>query len=236
MEIWKDIVGYEGLYMVSNLGAIKSIAKGKTHRINIGLNGNKYKIKVKKPRREKILSPALSSKGYLFCVLRKNKIPKTVAISRIVAAAFIPNPENKPFINHINFTPIDNRVENLEWCTQIENMAHSRINKRWKYDYIRVTSVCKTCGKPIIHTPSIKRIYCSMECRVWIMSEKSLLNIRESKYKKIVQISPTTGNKKIWESITFAAKSIGCNPSEISNCITNRQKTCRGYIWEYFKH
>ena len=102
MEIWKDIKKFEGIYQVSNLGNIKS------------LNNNKTK-------KEKILKLNKDKKGYLYVDLYKNNKSKRFVVHRLVAEAFIPNPENKPCIDHINTIRDDNRVENLRWVTYKEN-------------------------------------------------------------------------------------------------------------------
>lgn len=102
IEIWKPVVGYEGLYKVSNLGKVKAI---KWHR------GNE----------EKEIKPYTTYKGYLRLRLCKNGKGKQFQIHRLVAEAFIPNPENKPYIDHINTDRTDNRVENLRWVTNKEN-------------------------------------------------------------------------------------------------------------------
>lgn len=106
-EIWKDVVGYEGIYMVSNLFNIKSI------------RNNKYRAKV-----EKILKFHFNGHYYGVKLYRDGK-SKYHKIHKIYADAFLPNPENKPFVNHINGIKTDNRIENLEWVTASENQKHS---------------------------------------------------------------------------------------------------------------
>ena len=102
-EIWKDIKEYEGLYQVSNLGNIKSLRKLR--------NGTNVILK------EKLLKPGRLKYGHLSVVLTKNRITKTFRVHRLVAEAFIPNPNNYPVINHKDENPSNNAITNLEWCT-----------------------------------------------------------------------------------------------------------------------
>ena len=99
-EIWKDIEGYPN-YMISSMGRVKSL--------NYNHTGE-----------EKILKPSLRN-GYYFCNLSLLGKSKKFYIHRLVAQAFIPNYENKPFVDHINTIRTDNKVENLRWTTRIEN-------------------------------------------------------------------------------------------------------------------
>ena len=108
-EVWKDVVGYEGMYQVSNLGRIRSLDRFvNSSVINIG----------KKKTKGRILKQCICH-GYLVVSLGKNG--KTQRVHRLVANEFIPNPENKPHIDHINTIRTDNRVENLRWVTAKEN-------------------------------------------------------------------------------------------------------------------
>jgi hypothetical protein len=112
-EIWKDIVGYEGIYQVSNLGRVKSLQRF------VKLKQNLNRIV-----RERILVP-IKRDGYLVVNLSKNNYHKLYIIHRLVASSFIPNLENKKEVNHINGVREDNRLENLEWCTRSENQLHA---------------------------------------------------------------------------------------------------------------
>ena len=105
-EVWKDVVGYEGMYQVSNIGRVKGLS-----RID-GLG---------RETKSKILKGFISADGYAMVSLCKNGKKKHFQVHRLVAIAFIPNTENKPEIDHINTIPLDNRICNLRWVTRSEN-------------------------------------------------------------------------------------------------------------------
>lgn len=111
-EIWKSVKGFEGLYEVSNMGRIKSL-----HRVIMRSNGKKQSFQ------ERILKGVISDYYQVF--LSKNGKSFKEYIHRIVATHFIPNPENKPQVNHKNSNRFDNRSENLEWVTVKENHTHA---------------------------------------------------------------------------------------------------------------
>ncbi len=112
-EEWKDVSGYEGLYQISNKGRVKSLSRAVKYP-----DGSVHIFK------EKMLKPGLS-RGYYLVPLMKNKIPSTVSIHRLIAKVFVSNPENKPQVNHKNGVKTDNRIENLEWVTNKENVQHA---------------------------------------------------------------------------------------------------------------
>lgn len=137
-EIWKDVIGYNGQYQISNLARVRSM--GFNYLTN---NGTNHRCVIK-PR---ILKQRLLF-GYCMVGLKLNKKNKTLRVHRLLADVFIPNPENKPFINHKNGIRNDNSIGNLEWCTPLENIQHS-------------FKVLKRAGnrKGIFNTKSSKPVY-----------------------------------------------------------------------------
>ena len=114
MEFWKDIKGYEGIYQVSNLGKIKSLYR-------IDNSGHKVYEKVLKTKKRGL---------YVAVDLHKEGGVKTFSIHRLVADAFISNPNNLPVVNHIDEDKDNNKAENLEWCTVLYNNTYgTRMNK-----------------------------------------------------------------------------------------------------------
>lgn len=120
-EKWKDVKGYEGLYRVSNLGRVKT-------------------LNYKRTGKERVLKNSLNRDGYLMVKLYKNREHLGLGVHRLVAEAFIPNPEGKPQVNHIDEVKTNNHVTNLEWATAKENSNHGTHN-------IRISR--KMRGKPV---------------------------------------------------------------------------------------
>lgn len=113
-EEWKPVVGFEDLYIVSNLGKVKS------------LNYNRQGI-------EKEMKLSTSPDGYYYLTLYKNNKGYTKRPNRLVAEAFIPNPNNLEEVNHIDMDRKNNKLNNLEWCSHVDNIAHS--HKHGKYNH-----------------------------------------------------------------------------------------------------
>ena len=116
IEIWKDIKGYEGLYQVSNWGRVKSLER-------VVQFGNQKRIVKSKIRKLKyvIIHPKYPNYTQTIVTLYNKQKRKDFIVGRLVAETFIPNPENKPCVDHKNTDPTDNRVENLRWVTYKEN-------------------------------------------------------------------------------------------------------------------
>lgn len=127
MEEWRDIEGYEGLYKVSSLGRIMSV--GRTFRT--GKNGTRLCV-----LSDSIKKTVVNNKGYLRVSLNKNGKLKSFLVHRLVAQAFIPNPDNLPEVNHKNEIKFCNEVSNLEWCTTKYN-----INYNYNYSIARQKTI-----------------------------------------------------------------------------------------------
>jgi hypothetical protein len=142
-EIWLPVKDYEGYYEVSNLGRIKSLAR-------IVINTGRI-------LKEKYNALHLKRGGYHSVLLSKDTVKSTTSLHRLVANAFLPNPDNKKVVNHIDGNKLNNRVDNLEWTSHRENSCHYYRNintgtpvgvfKRKKYN--RYTAHAHVDGKKI---------------------------------------------------------------------------------------
>ena len=110
IEEFKDIEGYENYYQISNCGRVKSVERKVFRK-----NGTLYSQK------EQYIKLTINKNGYYYVTLRKNNKIKTFLVHRIVAKAFIPNPNKLPQVNHINENKLDNKICNLEWCDNLYN-------------------------------------------------------------------------------------------------------------------
>lgn len=125
MEIWKDVNSHKNLYQISNFGRIKSVKNNKEH----------------------VLRPRLSSSGYPNIILYKDGKAKCYTIHRLVAQHFIPNPDNLPEVNHKDENRLNNKADNLEWCT-------SKYNRHYGSALAKISKPVKCIETGII--------YCSM--------------------------------------------------------------------------
>lgn len=173
-EFWRQVVGYEGLYEVSNFGKVRSLDRYVKHpRGDLRLKG-------------RILKQQIDHNGYLFVSLSKNGKVKMFRIHRLVAQAFIPNPDNLPMVNHKDENPLNNQVFNLEWCTAKYNINYGT---------------------------GIER-----------MTEK--------RSKPVIQYSLDGTFVREWSSMAEAGRN-GFILANISACCQGKNKTHKGYKWEY---
>lgn len=131
MEVWKKIEGTDERYEVSNTGKVRS-------------------LNYKNTGRTKELRPAPDPKGYLKTMLPYSGKWKTVKIHRLVATAFIPNPDNKPQVNHINGNKRDNRVRNLEWVSNYDNAHHAIYHGMFAKSFLATQKENQKRKKPVI--------------------------------------------------------------------------------------
>lgn len=182
-EIWKDIIWYEWKYQVSNL----------------------WNVKVLNFWKENILKSSKDTYWYSHISLYKNNKWKTSRIHILVAITFIPNPENKPQVNHINWIKDDNRVENLEWCTQNENQFHS------------------------FHILWNKNILTAINFRI-----KKFWKDHNSS-KKVNQYDLEWNFIKTWDSLWDINRELWLDDSNISKCCNWKRNKVWWFIWKYFK-
>lgn len=138
MEQWKDIAGYEGIYQVSNEGRVRSLDRMITYS-----NG---RVQI---CRGKILSCGSTKTGYQYLSLYKDSKPKNQYVHRLVASAFLQNPDNKPCINHIDGDKTNNHASNLEWCTHSENSKHA-YHTGLMTNEIQIRESVKAHNKPVL--------------------------------------------------------------------------------------
>lgn len=209
-EEWRDVIGAEGYYKVSNYGRVKSVPS---------FQKNHYNGFYKKERIKKL---NFNAKGYIMCVMTVNckKIyPNTIA--RLVAMAFIPNPDNKPQVDHISTNILDNRVCNLRWVTAYEN-AHNIITEK-RVQEARSKQIGRKHGQETRRKISEKRQGDKnpMYGRCGKLSHRS---------KPVIQLSLDGKFICEWINVTEANKvykgHIGC-------CARGKRMQAGGYKWVY---
>ena len=198
MEEWRDIKGYEGLYQISSEGRVKSKQR---------ITRNNQTIK------EKIRKPKIDKDGYCCVKLWIDGISKEYFIHRLVAQAFIPNPYNKPCIDHINTNKTDNRVENLRWCTHKEN-ANNPISRE---KYLRNRYKVEGTHRISVYRPT----------------KESIEKMAEKHKKPVAMYKNGILIKKFNSAADAEREDNNLKYMSISAACNGRLKTYRGYEWKF---
>ena len=205
-EIWKDVIGYEGYYQVSNLGRVKGLSRP--------IIGNKRGYTSEHFLKESI------TRGYKSVTFSVNKQHKTMKIHRLVAICFLDNPNNYPQINHKDGNKLNNCVSNLEWCDASFNNKH-------KYEVLGYKFSDETLHK--LSQKAKGRVWSEQ-------SRENLSNVLKGKRKPKLQkkVRCITTNE-VFESIQIAGELKGIKPSNISMCCHGKIKFCKKLEWEFVK-
>lgn len=232
-EIWKDIEGYNGKYRISSYGRVFSVKKG-------------------------VMMKFYNQHGYLRLKLTNNGREKDYAVHRLVAEAFIPNPDNLPFINHKDEDKANNKVENLEWCTAWYNSNYSFAKPVAQYTlqgelvaiYLNARLASKCTG---IDDASITCVVAKIKGHtaggyVWKFAENTnIVSVNNPEYytglpyrakyqdtrKKIKQYDLQGNFIAEYESASAAARAINGYQGSISSACKGYQKSACGYLWRY---
>lgn len=195
IEEWRSVCGFEGYYEVSNTGNVRSCDR----YVNAKL-GSKSFLKGEMMKLQK------NHKGYMTVILHKNNKHYSKTVHRLVAEAFIDNPENLPQVNHKDTDKTNNNVTNLEWISNYDNMQHAMQHGCYKNAFTEKA-----------RASTIKNL------------EKAIDRL------KIAVIQYDMGWNKIreFESISFAGRTLGISASKIVACCKGKRNMCGGYRWKY---
>lgn len=237
-EEWRDVVGYEGLYKVSNLGNVYSCH----------VNRN--------------LSAATHKDGYKFVILSNKGKQKYMMVHRLVAEAFIDNPDSSPIINHKDQNPANNNVDNLEWCDYVYNATYNDAHIKRGDSLSKHVYAYDNSGELIaeyksaheaeritgIHNSGIiascRDDYRTCKGSVWSqkpLSKQEVLNRFklnkekkcETKSKKVNQYDLDGNFIKSYQSTQEAGRQLGFSPSLVSGVCRGDHKFTHGYVFKY---
>lgn len=195
-EIWKPVVGYEGYYEISNLGRLKSVDR----MVKQGKSLRHVTERIKKPHR--------ASDGYPAYTLCRDCKSKIIRIHLLLARAFIPNPENKGYVDHINTDINDFRLENLRWVTAKEN-SNNPLTLQHCRDNTYIKEVSQRANKTKIERGT------------------------KTAPKKVYQFLKDGTFVGEWECSNEAYKKTGIIASSIRDCCNGKRYSAGGYLWSY---
>lgn len=250
-EEWRDVVGYEGFYEVSNMGRVRSVKRFVNGRWGL------------RPFKGVVLKTSNRTKGSKFSPfyyqgvnLHKNGEAKNMHVHRLVAEAFIPNPYNFPIVNHIDENPSNNRAENLEWCTQKQNQNHGTLpERRRQLGYRKVNqytldgSFVKQYQSVIDASIAMGVVHSSISnaCKgysgtsggyLWRYANQSAKEMEATakRYESlcrqmVVQLTKDEMLVAAYDSSLSAAMSIKRSDSRICEALKDSRKTAGGFKW-----
>lgn len=221
-EVWKslDFMGYPD-YEISNFGRVKSLPRNTT------------KGGIMKPRKTK--------DGYLQLHLTYNGKRKTFRVHKLVALAFLENPENLPCINHKDENKENNHVDNLEFCDiRYNNCYGSRLERQSKSMKGKIFSdehkrnISKAQKGKIISEETKRKMSESHKGEKGFWYGKHLPNkVKEKMRKPIIQLDLQENFIREWDSVTTASRELNLNKASICMCCKGRRNKCGGFIWRY---
>lgn len=162
-------------------------------------------------RKNKYLKPTVNKYGYCKVTLQKNKYKKIFSVHRLVAQAFIPNPQNKPQVNHIDSNRQNNNINNLEWVTSKENTQHTVKTNRFE-------NMAKVNSKKM------------KENKIYLLGYEKA---NESTKKKVNQYDKNNNFINQYNSISEASRKTNITITSISYACNEKRKTGGGYIWHF---
>lgn len=212
-ELWRDIVGFDGKYQVSNLGRIRSIE-------HISKCSNQH-TQFYRTYPSKILKLHAIDRGYLQAFLYKDGKSMGYLVHRLVAMAFLPNPYDKLEVNHKDRNPSNNCIHNLEWVTKEENIKHA-LNNGWNPKLSRLG-----------HKNSSEHIQAVINARSGTKANEDLINkLRNSHIHQSKRCKCVTTNEEFL-SLAEASRAFNLDPTSISEAIKKNRKVKGKYIFTF---
>lgn len=190
-EIWRNVVGYEGLYQVSNLGRVRTLAHV--------TNGKPHRARIRKLTRN-------PKTGYFLVNLSKDGKSKNLYVHRLVALAFVDNPDNKTTVNHKNEIKTDNRAENLEWMTLRENLRYGTHDERAR-----------------LHKPDLNG-----ENHFNYGKRGAESHTHKG---KVVGVNIIDGSVVEFDTAATASRALGISSGQLCDHLKGKYKSCGGYRW-----
>ena len=248
-EIWRPVRDFEGLYEVSNLGRVRSL-----DRITISKSGLRRRIK------GKIIKAVPNNLGYMHLLLSCDGVSKTKPIHRLVADAFVYNPNNLPEVNHKDENKANNSADNLEWCDRSYNVNYGTGIRRRAIAKSKPIEQLTLDGKHVAYYESsdvagrlnscdpsyIRKVIRGEKASafgyVWRAIEGSTDGLRletepiepiGKKPTKVEQLTLDGKHVAYYESMSAAAKAVSCSIQNIYRTMIGINKTAKGYKWRY---